>query len=76
MFRLNYIAEVYANVDDILELPFFSKFCVEDIERIVDKDKKGRFVKRTYRGQLQVKASQGHSMEASFYFLDGKFTMQ
>lgn len=57
--------EGYANVEDILGLSYFNQFTEEDIERLVDRDDKGRFAKRTYRGQLQVKATQGHSIKLS-----------
>lgn len=57
--------EGYADVEDIIELRFFNQYDEDDIEKLVDRDKKGRFAKRTYRGKLQVKATQGHSIELS-----------
>ncbi|XP_071154374.1 tRNA 2'-phosphotransferase 1-like isoform X1 [Mytilus edulis] len=62
---LHLTKEGYANVDDILELSFFNSFDEDDIERLVDRDNKGRFAKRRNGGQLQVKATQGHSIRLS-----------
>ena len=57
--------EGYADVEDILDLSFFNHYDEDDIESLVDRDSKRRFAKRRYCGKLQVKATQGHSIELS-----------
>lgn len=56
----------YVNVEEILELSEIrsNNYTKEDVRRIVQNDSKGRFKLRTTRSSvLQIKATQGHSMQ-------------
>lgn len=66
---LSLTEEGYADVEDILELSYFNQYYEDDIETLVNRDSKGRFAKRTYRGKLQVKATQGHSIKVIYCLL-------
>lgn len=53
-------------MEDILELPEASHKTEEDVRRIVKNDTKGRFSIRTKHGNLQIKATQGHSFKVIY----------
>ncbi|XP_033732255.1 tRNA 2'-phosphotransferase 1-like isoform X2 [Pecten maximus] len=56
---LEVTSDGYVNIDAILELPEARNSSVTDIQDIVNNDKKGRFK----LCGLQIKATQGHSMQ-------------
>lgn len=56
----------FVNVEDILELHEASNKTEEDVRRIVKNDTKGRFSIRTKHGNLQIKATQGHSFKVIY----------
>uniref|UniRef100_A0A8W8L5B1 2'-phosphotransferase n=2 Tax=Magallana gigas TaxID=29159 RepID=A0A8W8L5B1_MAGGI len=53
----------YVDVEDILELPEANNKTEQHVRNIVRKDDKRRFALRESRGILQIKATQGHSLE-------------
>lgn len=53
----------YVDVEDILELPEARNKTEQDVKNIVRNDTKGRFSLREKCGILQIKATQGHSLE-------------
>nr|XP_022322158.1 tRNA 2'-phosphotransferase 1-like isoform X1 [Crassostrea virginica] len=61
--NLDVTEDGFVNVEDILELPEASRKTEEDVRRIVKNDTKGRFSIRTKHGNLQIKATQGHSFK-------------
>lgn len=50
-------------MEDILDLPEARNNTEQDVRRIVKNDSKGRFSLRERCGILQIKATQGHSLE-------------
>lgn len=54
-------------MEDILELPEANDKTEQHVRNIVRKDDKGRFALRESRGILQIKATQGHSLEVILY---------
>lgn len=61
-------------MEDILELREAIHNTEEDVRRIVQNDTKGRFSIRTKHGNLQIKATQGHSFKViSKLFLQKDF---
>lgn len=56
-------SEGYVDIEAILELPQASEYTLEDVERVVRRDSKGRFKIREHCGVKQIKATQGHSMQ-------------
>ncbi|XP_021371175.1 tRNA 2'-phosphotransferase 1-like [Mizuhopecten yessoensis] len=56
----------YVEVEAILELPEANNSTEDDVRKIVERDRKGRFkVKTSIFNKLQIKATQGHSMQLS-----------
>ncbi|KAM9740822.1 tRNA 2'-phosphotransferase 1 isoform 2-T2 [Menidia menidia] len=52
-------------VDDLLANPQFSKYTLEDVQRVVATNDKQRFKLRSHpeNGRLQIRANQGHSLQ-------------
>lgn len=64
------LSDGYVNVEDILDLPEARNKTEQDVRNIVRNDNKhdkGRFSLRESCGILQIKATQGHSLEVVLY---------
>lgn len=61
------LSDGYVNVEDILDLPEARNKTEQDVRNIVRNDNKERFSLRESCGILQIKATQGHSLEVVLY---------
>ncbi|CAG5990237.1 unnamed protein product [Menidia menidia] len=63
--QLPYPADGFLFVDDLLANPQFSKYTLEDVQRVVATNDKQRFKLRSHpeNGRLQIRANQGHSLQ-------------
>lgn len=66
-FFINFSAEGYIRVDELLQHKSLCKFSVADVERVVATNEKQRFKLRfhTETKALEIKANQGHSIQLS-----------
>ncbi|XP_067680687.1 tRNA 2'-phosphotransferase 1-like isoform X2 [Haliotis asinina] len=62
---LTFLPGGFLYVSDILELPRFSKFTLEEVKSVVANNDKQRFTLETDpdNGQLKIRANQGHSVQ-------------
>ncbi|XP_042295438.1 tRNA 2'-phosphotransferase 1 isoform X2 [Sceloporus undulatus] len=61
------MADGFVDVAEILRLPQFKAWSLEDIQRVVETNEKQRFALRPHPsgGHLQIRANQGHSLQVS-----------
>ena len=57
------ITEGYVDIEDILNLPEVSNYTLEDVERVVQRDRKDRFKIKNDGIVKLIKATQGHSIQ-------------
>ncbi|XP_028565025.2 tRNA 2'-phosphotransferase 1 isoform X1 [Podarcis muralis] len=57
----------FVDVEEVLHLPQFKAWTLEDVQRVVETNEKQRFALRPHpsSGQLQIRANQGHSLQVS-----------
>ena len=54
------------DIEEILDLPEASEYTLADVERVVRRDKKGRFTIKSDGIAKRIKATQGHTIEVKF----------
>ena len=55
--------EGYVDIEDILDLHEASAYTLEDVERVVRRDRKGRFSIKTDGIVKMIRATQGHTIK-------------
>lgn len=71
---MNLTIDGFLLVDELLAHPQFRSFSLEDVERVVATNDKQRFKLRSHPedGRLQIRASQGHSVQVNLILGIGK----
>ena len=55
--------EGYVDIEEILDLPEASEYTLADVERVVRRDRKGRFTIKSDGIVKKIKATQGHTIK-------------